>query len=95
MPNGVVDGQSVDQAITNAAFLYKNQTGVDSSTGVYSLLAPTSGPQINDVQLAINALLFGVGGSQSTPATAYSNVPNNTVSQGDQLNTAIAKLARK
>ena len=93
MPAGVVDGEPVDQTITNAAFLFKNSD--DSSTGVYTLSAPSSGPSITDIQNTINVILFGAGGTQSTPATAYSNVPSNTVAQGDTLNTAISKLARK
>jgi hypothetical protein len=90
---GVTDGQTVNAAITNAAFLYKN--GNDSSSSVYTLLAPTSGPQINDVQNTVNVILFGVGGTQSTPATAYSPVPSNTVTQGVSLNAALVQIAGK
>lgn len=93
MAGGVVNGQSVDQVITNAAFLYKNAN--DSSTGVYTLAAPTSGPQINDVQNTINVIVNGLGGTQSAPATAYSSIPSNTIAQGDTANTALLKLARK
>ena len=81
MPAGVVDGEPVDQEITNAAFLYKNAN--DTSSGVYTLNAATSGPQINDLQNSVNVLLSGVGGSQSNPATAYSGVPGSTISNGD------------
>lgn len=93
MPQGVIDGQSVDQTITNAAFLFKN--GNDTSSGVYTLNAPTSGPQINDLQNTINVILNGVGGTQSTAATAYAGVPSNTVFSGDTANTAITRLADK
>ena len=93
MPSGVTDGQAVDQAITNAAFLYKNAN--DTSSGVYTLNAATSGPQINDIQNTVNVLLSGVGGSQSAPATAYSGVPGSTISNGDTHLTALIKLAEK
>ena len=93
MPAGVVDGEPVDQEITNAAFLYKNAN--DTSSGVYTLNAATSGPQINDLQNSVNVLLSGVGGSQSNPATAYSGVPGSTISNGDTHLTALIKLADK
>ena len=90
---GVSDGQAVDQAITNAAFLYKNAN--DTSSGVYTLNAPTSGPQVDDIQNTINVIINGVGGSQYAAATAYSSIPSNTIAQGDTLNVAASKLARK
>ena len=93
MSGGVINGQSVDQVITNAAFLFKNAN--DSSTGVYTLLAPTSGPQVNDIQNTINVIINGLGGSQSAPATAYSGVPSNTIANGDTHVTALQKLADK
>ncbi len=93
MSGGVVNGQAVDEAITDAAFLFKNAN--DTSLVVYTLAAPTSGPQVDDIQNSINVLINGVGGDQSTAATAYSNVPSNTVAQGDTLNVAVSKLARK
>lgn len=59
---GIINGQNVDQAFTNAGFMDKNQ---DTFTiGIVSLNAPTSvsGPFIADTQKTINAFVQGASG---------------------------------
>lgn len=90
---GVLDGQPVNQTITNPAFLFKNAD--DTSTVRYTLNAPSSGPQLDNVQNTVNVLLDGVGGTQSNPATAYAGVPDNTIFPGDTHNLALIELANK
>lgn len=89
----IVDGTPVDQATTNPAFIYKNAN--DTSAGVLTLNAPTSGAQINDIQNTINVLINGVGGTQSLAPTAWSGVPANTIASGDQISVGVTKLAKK
>ena len=95
MPGGVIDGQAVNQAITNAAFLYAN--GDTTGVGIVTLnntTAASSGPQVDNVQGAINTLIDGVGGGQSTPATAYGPLPSNLFTNASTHEQALGILAR-
>lgn len=95
MPGGVIDGQAVDQAITNAAFLFAN--GDSTGVGIVTLnntSAASSGPQVDNVQGAINVLIDGVGGDQHTPATAYGPLPANLFTHASTHEQALGILAR-
>ncbi len=80
MAGGVVDGQAVSQAVTDAAFLFSN--GPTTGVGSVCLAAPSSGVTIIDVQSTLNIILEGIGGSQVAPATSYGGIPANTIPSG-------------
>ena len=95
MAGGVLDGQAVNQSVTNSAFLFKNAD--DTTIGVVTLAnttAASSGPQIDNAQGAINILIDGVGGDQHTPATSYGSLPANTIDYSNTHEQAIGILAR-
>lgn len=89
--SGVTNGQAVDAPVTNAAFLAAN--GPTTGIGAVTLAAAGSGPTVIDVQNAINVLLGGVGGTQTTPATAYGSIPANTIPSGSSHIDALIVLA--
>lgn len=88
---GVIDGQAVNAAITNAAFLYKNG---DDTMPFNLALAATSSGSITNLQNTINVLISGLGGTQSTPATAYSGAPTGTIVNGDDHVESLVRLAQ-
>ncbi len=77
---GIIDGQSVNAANSNAAWLAKN--GNDTTIGELGLnnSAASSGPAITNTQGAINNIIAGVGGNQYTAPTSYGPVPASTIS---------------
>ena len=89
---GVINGQAVDAAVTNPAFLIKN---ADDVTYNHIGLAASDSATIDDLQGTINVLLDAVGGTQSVPATAYPGVPSNTIASGDTHQLALIALAEK
>lgn len=92
---GVINGQAVDQAITNPAFLDANQD--DTASGIITLAntAPASGATVNNTQAAINQLKDTTGATEVTPATGYAGAPASTVTPGDTHEEAIVSLALK
>lgn len=89
---GVLDGQAVNQSITNPAFINKNTDDVmPNKLGFNRAL---SGASIADIQAAVNKLYTCTGSSESTTGTVYS-APSNTISDGDSHQTALTKLANK
>lgn len=91
----VVDGQQVNAAVTNAAFVSKTATTGNTATGIINLdntSDPNSGATINNTQRAINETFDAVGmtGVNDTTRKDYSS--NNVVANGDNRKVAIGKL---
>lgn len=89
---GVLDGQAVSAAVTNPAFINKNQD--DTMSNVLSFDRAGSGATIADIQAAVNKLYTATGASESQSGTAY-NAPTNTITDGDSHETALGLLANK
>lgn len=66
---GVLDGQSVNAAITDPAFLFKNAD--DTATVIYTLANPNaeSGDQVDNIQASVNALGTWSGMPSNHPVT--------------------------
>jgi len=95
MATGIVDGQPVDAAASNAAWIAKN--GDDFTNGILGLKKTdlVSGPFVNNAQLAVNNLETTTGSTESAPGTMYSTVvplANQRVVDGDDHRKSIAKL---
>jgi hypothetical protein len=86
----ITNGQRVDAANTNAAFVSKT---TDSTTvGKLTLNKPAEGAQVESVQKAVNKIYEGLGttGQNDTDINNYAN--NNYVADGDSRKVAIEKL---
>lgn len=97
MATGIVDGQPVDAAASNAAWIAKN--GDDATNGILGLKKTdlVSGPFVNNAQQNINSLNTATecSSSDATVATKYSDYfPNERVTDGDSHKKAIAELDR-
>lgn len=92
---GVIDGQPVDAAITNPAFLEKNADDFTvHKIGLQSTAGPDGPLLFNSIQAALNTLMTASGSTETVPGTAYGAIIN-TVTNGDNYQTAIFKLCQK
>lgn len=90
---GVVDGQDVDAAVTNPAFINKNVNDIMPNILGFSRLA--SGTTISDIQVAVNRLYTATGANDGgTTGTAYI-APASTITPGQPYVTALSELAQK
>jgi hypothetical protein len=90
---GVLDGQDVDAAVTNPAFINKNLDDVMPNKLGFSRIS--SGASISDIQAAVNRLYTASGATDSgTTGTGYV-APASTITVGDPYVTALSKLAQK
>lgn len=90
---GVIDGQDVDQAVTNPAFINKNVDDVMPNKLGFSRIP--SGASISDIQAAVNRLYTASGANDGgTTGTGYV-APASTINVGDPYVTAFSKLAQK
>lgn len=89
---GVLDGQPVDQAITNPAFINKNVD--DVMPNMLGFDRPLSGTSIDDIQATINILWETTGATESVAGTVYDATPG-TIANGDSHQTALSILADK
>lgn len=89
---GVLDGQPVNAAITNPAFINKNIN--DNMPNILGFNRISSGPNIADIQQAVNNLYTATGVSETQTGTQY-NAPLGTILNGDSHLVALTKLARK
>lgn len=89
---GVIDGQPVNQAITNPAFINKNVDDVMPNKLGFN--RPLSGPTIADIQQAVNNIYTATGVSESQSGTTYNATPG-TITNGDSYQLALTKLADK
>lgn len=89
---GVLDGQPVNQAITNPAFINKNIN--DVMPNQLGFARPLSGPTIADIQRAVNNLYTATGVSETQNGTDY-NAASGTILNGDSHLVALTKLANK
>lgn len=89
---GVVDGQPVNQAITNPAFIIKNAD--DATSFKLGLGRPADAPAVDSAQGAINKLYNATGASESVNGRVY-GAQANTITDGDSHQTALAELAFK
>lgn len=91
---GISDGQPVDAANSNGAWIAKN--GDDATIGKLALQNTdvVSGAFITNTQRAINSLFTTTGATETTPATTYS-AQTNTIDDGDDHELALSKLAAK
>lgn len=69
---GVVNGQPVNAAVTNAAFIFKNGNDQDPYQLDFTGTAPASGPTITNIQRNVNSCFSFVGG---TPNGVYNLLP--------------------
>lgn len=89
---GVIDGQSVNAAVTNPAFINKNIDDVMPNKLGFS--RALSGASLDDIQASVNKLYAASGASESQTGTVY-GAPAGTVTDGDSYQTAIYKLSTK
>lgn len=94
MSGGVIDGEPVDAAVTNPAFIIKNAD--DFTVHRLGLQKPSGdGPLLfTSAQQALNTLMTASGSTETVPGNTYGAVPS-TVNDGDNYQTAIFKLCRK
>jgi C1q domain len=89
---GVLDGQAIDAAVTNAAFLDKNiDTIMPNKLG---LNRPASGTAIADIQATANKLYAATGASELVSGTVYNATPS-TITNGESHQDALVGLANK
>lgn len=85
----VIDGQSVNQTVTNAAFLSRL---TDSDTvAMIGLLRAASGANVTDVQKLLNYLI-GVTGMTSESNNSLDYASNNYITDGQSLKVAMGLL---
>lgn len=89
---GILDGQAVSAAITNPAFISKNQD--DVMPNKLGLSRTLSGTSIADVQATLNKLYTATGASESQTGTTYNATPS-TITNGDSYEFALKELAGK
>lgn len=89
---GVLDGEAVNQSITNPAFINKNQNDIMSN--ILGFNRALSGATVSDIQAAINKLYTATGASESATGTLY-NASAGTIANGDSYQTALTILADK
>lgn len=89
---GVLDGQPVNQAITNPSFINKNVDDVMPNQLGFN--RPMSGPDIADIQQAVNNIYDATGVSEIANGTDYNATPS-TIDNGDSHLVALRKLANK
>lgn len=89
---GILDGQAVNAAVTNPAFINKNQD--DSMSNKLTFSRALSGATVSDIQAAVNKLYNATGASEIATGTVY-NAPANTITDGDSHQTALTELADK
>lgn len=87
---GVIDGQPVDAATTNPAFLDQNQDDVAHGILGMDNAVPASGAVIGNVQGTLNQLKDGTGATEVTPGTVYTS--QKRVTNGQNHPTAISNL---
>lgn len=69
---GVLDGQAVDEAVTNPAFINKNQDDQMPNQLDFTSANPLMGPIVTNIQLLVNAIFSFVG---TTKSTTYNVLP--------------------
>lgn len=89
---GIIDGQKVNQAVTNPAFINKNVD--DVMVNQLGFNRPMSGSSIADIQATANKLYTATGASETLSGTTY-QAPPSTISDGDSHALALGKVARK
>ncbi len=89
---GVLDGEPVSQAITNPAFINKNQD--DVMPNVLGFDNPGSGTAIDNIQEAINTLWTTTGATETVAGTVY-DAPASTIANGDSHELSLYLLAAK
>jgi len=95
LAGGIIDGQPVNAAVTNPAFIFKNAD--DSTTHILGLQNTdiSNGPFLfTSIQKALNTLDTASGSTESVPGTAY-GAPAGTITNGDNYQTALKKVADK
>jgi hypothetical protein len=88
----VIDGQPVNQSVTNAAFLSKNTN--DTMPNILGFARALSGASIADIQAAVNKLYNATGASETQTGTVY-NATAGTITNGQSYQTALTELAGK
>lgn len=89
---GVIDGQPVSAAVTNPAFIIKNDD--DTMPNKLSFTDPGEGSDIDSIQQATNNLYDATGVSEVADGTTY-NAPANTITNGQSHETSLSELADK
>lgn len=89
---GVLDGQDVNAAVTNPAFINKNQD--DTMGNILGFNRAGSGSSLLDIQAATNRLYTCTGASETQTGTVYS-APASTITDGQSHQTALSELAAK
>lgn len=86
----VFNGQAVDEAVTNPAFLDAQVD--DTAFGIITLAngAPASGPTIVNIQGLMNHLETTTGATETTDGTSYSS--QTRITNGDDHETALGDL---
>lgn len=88
---GVIDGQAVNAAVSNPAWINKNINDVMPNLLGFS---NPSTPSIADIQKAANTVYTATGASETQPGTNY-NATAGTISNGQNHQTALGILANK
>ncbi|HEY9705636.1 MAG TPA: hypothetical protein V6C58_24570 [Allocoleopsis sp.] len=86
----VQNGQNVNAAVTNAAFVSK--TTDSTSTAKLTLNKASEGAQVESVQKAVNKIYEGLGTTGQDDATINDYANSNFIADGDSRKVAIEKL---
>ena len=92
MAGGVINGQPVDEAVTNPAFIIKNAD--DFTVHKVGLKDPAEGVLIDSAQKALDTLMITTGATETIAGTVY-GAPASTIDDGDDHQFALSKLAFK
>ncbi len=90
---GIVDGQPVDAANSNPAWLAAIED--DFTTGVLGLKNVATGIDIDNIQLVAIRLMAATGVDETTNDGTTYGAPSSTITDGDSHETALTKLANK
>lgn len=91
---GILNGQAVNEAITNPAFLFKNAD--DVMMNKLGFARALSGASIADIQQAVNNIYTATGVSESANGMQYDapiNTIDNDISHEEALSTLAGKFA--
>lgn len=88
---GVLDGQGVNAAVTNPAFINKNIN--DTMPNILGFDNPST-PSIADIQAAVNNIYDATGVNEIQPGTNYNATPG-TITNGQNYQTALGILSGK
>src|SRR5258708_2117185 len=92
---GIFDGQPVDAANSNPAWLDANADDIALGIIGFHNGMPASGAFIDNIQRVANRLMTATGVTENTSTGIIYSAPLNTIADGDSHQTALIKIANK